>query len=36
LARQYPGGLQIGTPPLLSGAEIEEVRERMKGYGHAD
>jgi L-fuculose-phosphate aldolase len=36
LARQYHGCLQIGTPPLLSGAEIEEVRERMKGYGHAD
>jgi L-fuculose-phosphate aldolase len=36
LARQYQGCLQIGTPPLLSGAEIEEVRERMKGYGHAD
>jgi L-fuculose-phosphate aldolase len=35
LARQYHGCLQIGTPPLLSGAEIEEVRERMKGYGHA-
>jgi L-fuculose-phosphate aldolase len=36
LARQYHGCLQIGTPPLLSGAEIEEVRERMKGYGHED
>jgi len=35
LARQYHGCLQIGTPPLLSGAQIEEVRERMKGYGHA-
>ncbi|HJZ22550.1 MAG TPA: class II aldolase/adducin family protein [Bradyrhizobium sp.] len=36
LARQYHGCLQIGTPPLLSGAEIEEVSERMKGYGHED
>jgi L-fuculose-phosphate aldolase len=34
LARQYHGCLQIGTPPLLSKAEIEKVRARMKGYGH--
>jgi L-fuculose-phosphate aldolase len=34
LARQYHGCLQIGTPPLLSKAEIEKVRGRMKGYGH--
>lgn len=33
LARQYHGCLQIGIPPLLSKAEIEKVRERMKGYG---
>ncbi len=36
LARQYHGCLQIGTPPLLSKAEIEKVRARMAGYGHAD
>ena len=36
LARQYHGCLQIGTPPLLSTAEIEKVRARMAGYGHAD
>jgi L-fuculose-phosphate aldolase len=36
LARQYHGCLQIGTPPLLSKAEIERVRERMKDYGHSD
>lgn len=36
LARQYHGCLQIGTPPLLSKEEIEEVRIRMAGYGHAD
>jgi L-fuculose-phosphate aldolase len=35
LARQYHGCLQIGTPPLLSRAEIETVRDRMAGYGHA-
>ena len=33
LARQYHGCLQIGTPPLLSKAEIENVRARMAGYG---
>ncbi len=33
LARQYHGCLQIGTPPLLSKAEIENVRRRMEGYG---
>jgi L-fuculose-phosphate aldolase len=33
LARQYHGCLQIGTPPLLSKAEIENVRTRMAGYG---
>ena len=36
LARQYFGCLQIGTPPLLSTAEIENVRARMAGYGVAD
>jgi L-fuculose-phosphate aldolase len=36
LARQYHGCLQIGTPPLLSKEEIEKVRIRMAGYGHAD
>lgn len=35
LARQYHGCLQIGTPPLLSKEEIEKVRLRMAGYGHA-
>jgi L-fuculose-phosphate aldolase len=35
LARQYHGCLQIGTPPLLSKAEIENVRGRMAGYGPA-
>jgi L-fuculose-phosphate aldolase len=34
LARQYHGCLQIGKPPLLSKAEIENVRNRMTGYGH--
>ena len=35
LARQYHGCLQIGIPPLLSKAEIENVRSRIAGYGHA-
>ena len=33
LAQQYHGCLQIGTPPLLSKAEIEKVRAQMAGYG---
>ena len=36
LARQYHGCLQLGTPPLLSKAEIENVRSRMAGYGPAE
>jgi L-fuculose-phosphate aldolase len=33
LARQYHGCLQIGTPPLLSSAEIKNVLGRIAGYG---
>ena len=36
LARQYHAALQIGKPPLLPKEEIEKVRTRMAGYGHAD
>jgi len=36
LARQYHGCLQIGTPPLLSKIEIQNVRARMAGYGISD
>ena len=36
LARQYHAALQIGNPPLLSKEEIEKVRDRMAGYGHAE
>ena len=36
LARQYHACLQIGKPPLLSKEEIEKVRVRMAGYGHAE
>jgi L-fuculose-phosphate aldolase len=36
LARQYHGCLQIGTPPLLSKTEIENVHARMAGYGASD
>src|SRR5580692_9929071 len=35
LARQYHGCLQIGTPPLLSKAEIDNVLGRIAGYGAA-
>jgi L-fuculose-phosphate aldolase len=35
LARQYHGCLQIGTPPLLSKAEIETVLGMIKNYGPA-
>ena len=34
LARQFHGCLQIGGPRLLPVEEIENVRERMKTYGH--
>jgi L-fuculose-phosphate aldolase len=34
LARQYVNCLQIGEPPLLSPEEIENVMNRMAGYGH--
>jgi L-fuculose-phosphate aldolase len=33
LARQYLLALQIGEPPLLSDAQMNEVIERFKGYG---
>src|SRR6185503_19163811 len=36
LARQYHGCLQIGKPRLLPKEEMENVRARMAGYGHAD
>jgi L-fuculose-phosphate aldolase len=36
LARQYHGCLQIGKPRLLPTEEIENVRIRMAGYGHAE
>jgi L-fuculose-phosphate aldolase len=35
LARQYHGCLQIGTPPLLSKAEIEIVLGKIRNYGPA-
>src|SRR5882724_4579602 len=35
LARQYHGCLQIGTPRLLSRAEIKNVLGRIAGYGPA-
>lgn len=36
LARQYLGCLVVGEPPLLSREEIDNVIERMAGYGHSD
>ena len=36
LVQQYPDRLQICKPPLLSKAEIEFVRRKMAGCGHAD
>ena len=36
LARQYHGCLLLGKPPLLPSEEIENVRTRMAGYGHAE
>jgi L-fuculose-phosphate aldolase len=36
LARQYHGCLQIGTPPLLSEAEINIVLAKIAGYGPAE
>src|ERR1700754_4934225 len=35
LARQYHASLQIGKPPLLSKAEIDNVLSRISGYGPA-
>lgn len=35
LARQYLGCLPFGEPPLLPDAEIENVINRISGYGHA-
>ena len=36
LARQYHGCQRLGEPPLLSRDEIERVRLKMVGYGHAN
>lgn len=34
LAHQYHGCLAIGTPRLLSEKQIQEVRDKVDGYGH--
>lgn len=36
LARQYHGCLQIGEPPLLSDQQIQDVIEKLSGYGMTD
>lgn len=33
LARQYHGCLQLGDPPLLSGKQIQDVIDKIAGYG---
>lgn len=36
LARQYHGCLALGTPPLLSEQQIEDVISKINGYGLSD
>jgi L-fuculose-phosphate aldolase len=36
LARQYHGALQIGEPPLLSDQQIQDVIDKIAGYGLSD
>lgn len=36
LARQYLACLPMGEPPVLSDAEIQNVMDRIAGYGHSD
>ncbi len=33
LARQYHGALLLGDPPLLSDRQVQEVIDKMSGYG---
>ncbi|MCJ7873338.1 class II aldolase/adducin family protein [Phaeobacter sp. J2-8] len=36
LARQYHGCLQLGEPPLLSDQQIQDVIDKISGYGLSD
>ncbi|OSP54799.1 class II aldolase/adducin family protein [Pseudoruegeria sp. SK021] len=36
LARQYHGCLQLGAPPLLSAQQIQDVIDKIAGYGLSD
>lgn len=36
LARQYHGCLQLGQPPLLSDRQIQDVIDKIDGYGLSD
>ena len=36
LARQYHGTLQIGEPPLLTDRQIQDVIDKIAGYGLSD
>lgn len=36
LARQYHGALAIGEPPLLSDQQIQDVMDKIAGYGRTE
>ncbi|WP_299471954.1 class II aldolase/adducin family protein [uncultured Roseibium sp.] len=36
LARQYFGALQLGKPPLLTDRQIQDVSDKIAGYGLTD
>ncbi len=36
LARQYHGALQLGEPPLLTEQQIQDVADKIAGYGLSD
>lgn len=36
VARQHHGCLQLGDPPLLSEQQIQDVMDKIAGYGRAD
>ena len=36
VARQHHGFLQLGDPPLLSEQQIQDVMDKIAGYGRAD
>ena len=36
LAQQYLGCLPFGEPPLLTDQQIQDVIDKINGYGHSD